>query len=55
MQLIEQTNGISTVQPRRESTHRLRLGGRNGTQEYLERGCGKSQNTDFEPLHYQDT
>lgn len=55
MQLIEQTNGIPALQPRRESTHRLHRSGRNGTQEYLERGFGKSPNTDYEPLHYQDT
>lgn len=54
MQRIEQQEGIPTMQAPRESTHLLRRGGRGGYQEYFDRGFGKVQNTDFEPLHRLD-
>lgn len=54
MQITENKNGIPNSQPMRESTHILKRSSRSGTQQYIDRGFGKLQNTDFEPLHYQD-
>lgn len=51
MQRIENFDGSPTLQAPRESTHILRRGGRAGLQEYYERGFGRIQNSDFEPLH----
>jgi len=55
MQLMENREGISAQAPLRESTRILSHGGRSGGQQYLDRGFGKYRNTDYEPLHYQDT
>lgn len=54
MRLTEIQNGIPSAQALRESTHILRHGGKNGNQQYIDRGFGKAKNTDFEPLHYKD-
>ncbi len=55
MQLMELQSGTLSMQSRRESTRILKQNSRNGTQQIFDRGFGKTQNTDFEPLHYQDT
>lgn len=55
MQLMENREGISTQAPLRESTRILSRGGRSGGQQYLDRGFGRQKNTDYEPLHYQNT
>ena len=55
MQLIENQTGAPSMQPLRESTHILKRGGRNGCQQYFDKGFGKTKNSDFEPLHYQNT
>lgn len=54
MQITEKKEGIPNSQPMRESTHIIRKYGRSGSQQYLDRGFGKMQNSDFEVLHYQD-
>ncbi len=54
MQLTENHTPLQNRQPRRESTHTLKKSGRSGMQQYLDRGFGKTINTDFEPLHYRD-
>ncbi len=54
MHLIEIHNGIPTAQALRESTRILRHGGKNGNQQYIDRGLGKAKNVDYEPLHYRD-
>lgn len=54
MQITEKKDGIPNHQPLRESTRIIRKCGRSGSQQYLDRGFGKMQNTDFEVLHYQD-
>ena len=55
MQLMEHTTLLPTQQSRRERTHLLYRNGRSGTQQIIQNGFGKTQNADFEPLHYQDT
>ena len=55
MRLTESINGISTNQSLQESTHMIHRNGRSGIQQYQNRGFGKIKNTDFEPIHYQDT
>ena len=54
MRMMENKDGILSLQPTRESTRRIRRAGRSGAQQYLDRGFGKIKNTDYEPLHYQD-
>ena len=55
MRLTENLNGISSNQSIHESTQITLKNGRNGSQQYQNRGFGKMKNVDFEPLHYQDT
>lgn len=55
MQITENQNGITGSQPTRESTHIINKNGRSGPQQIFDNGFGKMKNTDFEPLHYQDT
>ena len=55
MHIVEQNNGLTDMHSQKESTHILQHHGRNGRQQYIDRGFGKMKNTDFEPLHYQDT
>lgn len=55
MHLTENRNGIPEQESSCESTHRLQKSGRCGGQQYLDRGFGKSRNTDYEILHYLDT
>ncbi len=55
MHTIEEHNGILSGKILRESTHFTTRNGRSGTQQYVNRGFGKIKNTDYEPLHYQDT
>ena len=55
MQVMENRDGIPSAHPLRESTRIISRSGRSGNQQYLDRGFGKIKNTDYEPLHYQDT
>lgn len=55
MQITETHDALPSVHPLRESTRILSRNGRSGNQQYIDRGFGKMKNTDFEPLHYQDT
>ncbi|MBR4015323.1 MAG: hypothetical protein IKI88_03855 [Anaerotignum sp.] len=55
MQITEQSQGIPTTQTLRYSTKIINRSIRGGNQQYWDRGFGKMQNTDFEPLHYRDT
>ena len=55
MQITENQNGIPNQQPIRESTHIISRNNRSGIQQYFDNGFGKVKNTDFEPLHYQNT
>lgn len=55
MQITENRNAVPNAQPIRESTHIIRRNGRSGHQQFIDRGFGKMQNTDFEPMHYADT
>ncbi len=55
MQLTENRDAITTMQPQRESTRILNRSTRGSQQQLWDRGFGKVKNTDFEPLHYRDT
>lgn len=52
MRLTEIHDGIPTAAALRESTRIQRHGGKNGNQQYIDRGFGKAKNVDYEPLHY---
>ena len=54
MRLTEIHDGIPTAAALRESTRIQRHGGKNGNQQYIDRGFGKAKNVDYEPLHYLD-
>lgn len=54
MQRIEKQAAIPSLQSPRESTHILMRGGRNGSQQYFDRGCGRIKNTEYEILHHRD-
>ena len=54
MQITEQKDGIANTEALRESTRILSRSGRSGAQQFIDRGFGKTRNTDFEPLHYID-
>lgn len=55
MRLTELEDGIPSSQAFRESTRIFVRPTRGGTQQFCDRGFGKTRNTDFEPLHYRDT
>ena len=55
MRLTEQINSLPNNHSICESTHIIYKNGRSGNQQYLDHGFGKIKNTDFEPMHYQDT
>lgn len=55
MQLTENQSILPNRQPLRESTRIISRSGRSGVQQYLDRGFGKIKNTDYEPIHHQDT
>lgn len=54
MRLTEIHDGIPIAAALRESTRIQRHGGKNGNQQYIDRGFGKTKNVDYEPLHYLD-
>lgn len=45
---------ISQLQEVRYSTHATTRHQQGREQQFIDNGCGKVQNSDFEPLHYQD-
>ena len=55
MQLMDDTTIIPTQQSRRERTQLLYRSGRSGAQQIINNVFGKIRNTDFEPLHYENT
>ena len=54
MRALEFTDVTSQLQEVRHSTHTVKRQLHGREQQFIDRGLGKTQNLDFEPLHYQD-
>ena len=55
MRSKEQTEAITNLQECRDSTRRISFQSHGQPMQAFENGCGRTKNTDFEPLHYLDT
>lgn len=55
MRSKEQTEAITNLQECRDSTRRISFQSHGQPMQTFENGCGRTKNTDFEPLHYLDT
>ena len=55
MRSKEQTEAITNLQECRDSTRRNSNQMQGQLMQAYENGCGRTKNTDFEPLHYLDT
>lgn len=55
MRRIESVNGINQMQEIRHSTHHIQKNNRGCSQQFVDKGLGKCQNLDYEPMHYMDT
>ena len=55
MRSKEQTEAITNFQECRDSTRRISFQSHGQPMQAFENGCGRTKNTDFEPLHYLDT
>ncbi len=54
MRALEFFEGTSQLQEVRHSTHTVKRQLHGREQQFIDSGMGKTQNSDFEPLHYQD-
>lgn len=54
LRAIEFTEGTSQLQEIRYSTHAIKRQQNGREQQFFDSGHGKTQNSDYEPLHYQD-
>ncbi|WP_352399211.1 hypothetical protein [Anaerotignum sp.] len=54
MRAIEFTEGTSQLQEVRYSTHSIKRQQQGREQQFFDNGRGKTLNSDYEPLHYQD-
>ena len=55
MRKHESTNGINQMQETRNSTHIHIRTSHGACHQFLSSALGKTQNKDYEPLHYKDT
>ena len=51
MRSKEQTEAITNLQECRDSTRRISFQSHGQPMQTFENGCGRTKNTDFEPLH----
>lgn len=54
MRTLEFSQGISQQQEVRHSTHQIKRYPKGSEAQFCDSGRGRVQNTDYEPLHYQD-
>ncbi|KXL53162.1 hypothetical protein CLNEO_17050 [Anaerotignum neopropionicum] len=54
MRALEFSEGIQQFQEVRHSTHAIKRQQHGREQQFFDSGHGKTQNSDYEPLHYQD-